>query len=696
MLSIAETLRLIGRFALKRLKEQISAVALIVGYLICFQVFILDLPIVNALKIGLGLGLVVIGLAFFMEGLNLGLMPLGELIGVKLPQKAKLWFLMLFSFILGIGATFAEPAIGVLKQAGAAVKAWEAPLLFFLLNYKTDMLVLTVGLGVGFAVACGMLRFIYNWSLKPFIYVFMGTSILTAIWGLFEPNLEYLTGLAWDCGAVTTGPVTVPLVLALGIGISRVVGKGDGGGFGVVTLASACPILAVTILGLSLLPQTPNPMSQEDFFLRGDKKVKEMFPSDEHFVGYMLQNSTEKIQLAYFGNDQSKMGKTLLGFYNNAELAKKGFGGKKEFEQWLLHSGSQQQKLAVFASYEKIAALTQAGDARDPAYFDRSLILRNILAASQAILPLVIFLLLVLYGIIRNRLQKTDEVCLGVAFAILGMSLFSIGIETGLASIGNQVGNRLASSYRAISLDDAAVTIEKFDPSLVQTSIGIDGKKSKFFYLEQEKDVKMVPFQKENFQEQNKHYYYTPKHGPLFGKEDSFFGIIVVILFAFIMGYGATLAEPALNALGNTVEKITVGVFKKSLLMQAVAVGVGVGISLGISKIIWDLPLVYLIVPPYAVLLFITYFSTEEFVNIGWDSAGVTTGPITVPLVLALGLGIGGQSGVVEGFGILSMASVCPILSVLLVGMYVTRKRLQRVKKINEKNKDKNAQLKAA
>jgi hypothetical protein len=89
----------------------------------------------------------------------------------------------------------------------------------------------------------------------------------------------------------------------------------------------------------------------------------------------------------------------------------------------------------------------------------------------------------------------------------------------------------------------------------------------------------------------------------------------------------------------------------------------------------FNIPLIWMCGPPYILLLVITKLSTEEFVNIGWDSAGVTTGPITVPLVLAMGLGIGAQVGVVEGFGILSMASVCPILSVLSVGMIVTAKR---------------------
>ena len=140
------------------------------------------------------------------------------------------------------------------------------------------------------------------------------------------------------------------------------------------------------------------------------------------------------------------------------------------------------------------------------------------------------------------------------------------------------------------------------------------------------------------------------------------------------------MAEPALNALGATVEELTVGTFKKSLLMQAVAIGVAFGIALGVAKIMFDLPLIAMCGPPYVLLLFITRISTEEFVNIGWDSAGVTTGPITVPLVLAMGLGIGGEVGVVEGFGILSMASVCPILSVLCVGLFVTAKRNKTIK----------------
>ena len=107
------------------------------------------------------------------------------------------------------------------------------------------------------------------------------------------------------------------------------------------------------------------------------------------------------------------------------------------------------------------------------------------------------------------------------------------------------------------------------------------------------------------------------------------------------------------------------------MLMMAVSTGVGFGLSLGVLKIIFEIPIAYLLLPGYALGIVLTAFSSEEFVNVAWDSAGVTTGPITVPLVLAMGLGFGNAVQSVEGFGILSMASICPILAVLIMGLWI-------------------------
>ena len=85
----------------------------------------------------------------------------------------------------------------------------------------------------------------------------------------------------------------------------------------------------------------------------------------------------------------------------------------------------------------------------------------------------------------------------------------------------------------------------------------------------------------------------------------------------------------------------------------------------------------YLLVPLYVLAMVLTFFSTEEFVNIAWDSAGVTTGPVTVPLVLAMGLGFGNATQAIEGFGILCMASIGPIITVMLTGLW-SRFKVQR------------------
>jgi hypothetical protein len=141
-------------------------------------------------------------------------------------------------------------------------------------------------------------------------------------------------------------------------------------------------------------------------------------------------------------------------------------------------------------------------------------------------------------------------------------------------------------------------------------------------------------------------------------------------LFAWVLGFGATIAEPALNALGITAEQLTNGVFKKRTLIMAVSAGVAFGIAIGLVKLIFDLPLIWLILPGYLVAVGLTVFSTEEFVNVAWDSAGVTTGPITVPLVLAMGLGFGNATNAVEGFGILTMASIGPVITVMISGLW--------------------------
>ena len=277
-----------------------------VTYLFLFQSLVLGVEISDASIIALGIALVVVGLTFFMEGLVLGLMPLGTIVGVKLPQKQGIVVMLLFALGLGILATKAEPAIGVLKTAGGSVEAWKAPLLFLLLNKESSLLVNCVGLGVGIAIMFGMLRFKFGWSLKPFIYVLVGgLGVATAIACFKSENFLHLAGLAWDCGAVTTGPVTVPLVLALGIGKSRMWGDSDGGasGFGVVTLASLFPIITVLLLGAYFSGMVPEPINTKTenvaaeiaVFFAKNEKTEALFENEDAKLSYMVQNTNESV-----------------------------------------------------------------------------------------------------------------------------------------------------------------------------------------------------------------------------------------------------------------------------------------------------------------------------------------------------------------------------------------------------------------
>lgn len=531
-LNAAEVLRLFRPYVSVRFMEQVKAVVPLALYLALFQILFLRQLVEDSWVITGGLFAVIAGLMFFMEGLKLGLMPFGAVIGNQLPRKSPLPLVLFITLLLGIGVTFAEPAISALKAAGENVAVERAPYLYAMLNDWAETLVLVVGASVGLAAAIGTLRFLYGWSLKPLIYVTLLPVLGLTIFAAFDPELQKILGLAWDCGAVTTGPVTVPLVLSLGIGIAAAAGKGDSGlsGFGIVTLASLFPIMGVLLLSL--------------------------------YVSYIV--SPQEI---------------------------------------------------IEAARQAAAAVQTI----EPAWYERSPGEELVLGV-RAILPLVLFLFVVLRLVLKEKLDNQGEIFYGIGLTIIGMCIFNLGLTYGLNKLGANSGTLLPTAFMEVSGEPASPL-----------------------------------------------YVYAV-------------GLGLALAFAWILGFGATLAEPALNALGMTTENLTNGVFKKKTLINAVSLGVGFGIAVGVAKLIFDLPLVWLILPGYLLAIVLTFFSTEEFVNIAWDSAGVTTGPITVPLVLAMGLGLGNATHAVEGFGILCMASVGPIISVMITGLWAHHKARVQIK----------------
>ena len=515
-----------------RVFDQLKAVAPLAAYLMLFQLLVLRHPIDSAVTLCFGLIAVVVGLAVFMEGLSTGLMPFGTIIGDNLPKKASMVVVLIVIGILGVGVTFAEPAIGALQAFGSSVDVMKAPYLYEILNNWAMPLILMVGAGVGLAAILGTVRFVRGWSLKPMIYLALLPIFLLTGYAWLDPNLRSVLGLAWDCGAVTTGPVTVPLVLSLGIGIANAAGKGGSSlsGFGVVTLASLFPILAVLILAI--------------------------------FVSFSI-TPDEIMAAAKIASNVVVEQQTV---WDKTPLVEIGLG-------------------------------------------------------VRAILPLVLFLMFVLFVVLKSTLPNKMITVYGLTLTIVGMCIFNIGLTYGLGAIGSQTGGVLPAAFMDIPVSESS---------------------------------------------------------PIFNLVT---GLSIVIGFAFILGFGATLAEPALNALGSTVQDLTNGAFKKSMLMYSVAGGVAVGIALGVSKVVLGFDLMKVLMPLYLIGIVLTVISTEEFVNVAWDSAGVTTGPVTVPLVLAMGLGLGNAVSAIDGFGILSLASICPIVAVLSMGLVI---RL-----LNDKTKNK-------
>ena len=614
-LSFSQIMSLLCPFISSKILFQVKLVSFIFIYLIVFYVFVLKASLTNSWSIFVGLLTVVLGLTFFLEGLVMAIMPLGEFCGKKLPGKIPLFFILIFAFVLGIVSTLAEPAVAILQSSGSSILPWKAPLLFSMLNKNSNYLIYAVATGVGLAVVLGFFKFIYSISLKPFLYVLIPLVSFITIYSLYNPNVKNMIGLAWDCGGITTGPVTVPLVIALGLGVSRMYAgsRSESGGFGIVTLASVLPIICVLILGFFLSINMPKPTDEFSFF-KDEKTISSVFGNGEEALKYAKKNcNIETIKLL-----EQKIDKSSLNV--DKEL-------KKE-----------------------------------------SAIKTNIFKSVRAVLPLTLILLFIAFVVIREKVPDMDLIVLGTCFALFGFALFGFGMEKGLAYMGSQVGSKIPKVYNE---EINKTTINNFSKDLIEETVFRDGKRKQFFFFNDDEKVNIEYFNKENFDEVNGNYTIVKKIPALYGK----IGYIIAVLFAVIMGYGATIAEPALIALGIKLEEISAGTFKRKMLVKTVAIGVGLGMVIGVLMLLFNFSFPYIIVGLYSLLLIFTIFSSEEFVSVAWDSAGVTTGPITVPLVVALGLGLGTTSGAIDGFGILAVASACPILTVLVAGIFTVSRR---------------------
>ena len=226
--------------------RDLAPIVLVIGL---FQLLILRQPFPELASSLAGLALVIIGLACFVVGLDIGLFPLGESLAEEFARKGSLAWLLLFAFVLGFGTTVAEPALIAVTNEGARavstaglIPATPASLEHYALGIR-----LTVAGSVGLAIVLGVLRILRGWSLPLLIVsgylLIMGMTV-------FAP--KEIVGLAYDLGGVTTSTVTVPLVTALGVGLAKTIRGRDPliDGFGLIALASLTPMFFVMIFGL--------------------------------------------------------------------------------------------------------------------------------------------------------------------------------------------------------------------------------------------------------------------------------------------------------------------------------------------------------------------------------------------------------------------------------------------------------------
>ena len=237
-------------------------------------------------------------------------------------------------------------------------------------------------------------------------------------------------------------------------------------------------------------------------------------------------------------------------------------------------------------------------------------IIKSLLDSLRDLLPIIVVITFFQLVVLQQPIPNFGEIATGVAFVVIGLTLFVHGLNMGLFPVGENMAYAFA-------------------------------KKGSLFWL---------------------------------------------LVFAFSLGFGTTVAEPALIAVAKEAANVAAvgGMIidtAESRLSYAfglritVAVSVGFAILIGVLRIIKGWPIQYLIITGYIGVVIMTFFAPEEIIGIAYDSGGVTTSTITVPLVTALGVGLAssikGRNPMIDGFGLIAFASLTPMIFVMAYGMVV-------------------------
>jgi hypothetical protein len=240
---------IIASIILKKLKAAFTDLLPIILVIAFFQIVVLRQPLPQMGEVLFGALLVVAGLTLFVQGLEMGLFPIGEAMAQALARKGSLFWLLGFAFALGFSTTVAEPAL-IAVAAEAAEIASQGGLINSSQESVTQYafgLRMSVAFSVGLAILIGVMRIIRGW---PIHYLIIGGYVVVMLMTIIAP--KEIIGIAYDAGGVTTSTITVPLVAALGVGLASTI-RGRSplvDGFGLIAFASLLPMIFVMGYGL--------------------------------------------------------------------------------------------------------------------------------------------------------------------------------------------------------------------------------------------------------------------------------------------------------------------------------------------------------------------------------------------------------------------------------------------------------------
>lgn len=248
----------------------------------------------------------------------------------------------------------------------------------------------------------------------------------------------------------------------------------------------------------------------------------------------------------------------------------------------------------------------------------------TLLVTLRDVLPILLLIIGFQLLVLRQPIPRFSRVVIGVVYVIVGLALFLVGLEMALFPLGQNMAAQLS------------------DPEFL-TGIKNSGPVSTW-----------------------QSYYW-------------------IYIFAALIGFATTIAEPSLMAVAIKAQEVSAGTIDRFGLRIAVAVGVAVGIALGTFRIVHGSPLFLYILVGYVIVIIQTLFAPKQIIALAYDSGGVTTSTVTVPIVAALGLGLSeavpGRDPALDGFGLIAFASLFPIISVMGYAQHAAWTSRRRSKK---------------